>query len=172
MKLKYTTATALENVDIENLYLNGKRFALIDIDNTLTQWRSMDVADNVKAWMVAAKNRGFVLFLLSNNHNTQRSRTMAEALGAKWCEIKHKKPSKKAFDEALAYLNADNETTVMIGDQLYGDMLGASRAGIDGILLDPISKKEAPITKILRVREKLMGRRLVYRGNEKTYKER
>lgn len=172
MKLKYKAATALENVDIEELYLSGKRFIILDIDNTITRWKSLDVADPVKKWLKDAKNRGFELFLLSNNHNRQRSKNMAEKFDAKWCEIKHKKPSRKAFEEALTYLNADKNLTVMIGDQMYGDMLGAKRAGIDGILLDPIAETEAPITKILRVWERLMGRKIVYQSDEKTCVER
>lgn len=167
MKLNYISAKSLETVDFEQLYLQGKRFLILDIDNTVTEWKSHDVSESVKNWLNSAKKRGFTLFLLSNNHNKTRSCDMADMLGAKWCEIKHKKPSKRAFDEAIEYLNADKNECVMIGDQMYGDMLGAKRAGIDGILLDPISNKEAPITKILRIWERMMGRKLIYRKSKK-----
>lgn len=167
MKLNYMSEKSLETVDIEKLYLQGKRFLILDIDNTITEWKSLDVSEPVKIWLSNAKKRGFTIFLLSNNHNKTRSCDMADMLGAKWCEIKHKKPSAKAFDEAIKYLNANKKECVMIGDQMYGDMLGAKRAGIDGILLDPISKTEAPITKLLRIWEKMMGRKLIYRKNEK-----
>lgn len=166
MNLNYTCAESLESVDIEELYLCGKRFILLDIDNTVTEWKSLNVSDSVKLWLDNAKKRGFTIFLLSNNHNKTRSRDMANMLGAKWCEIAHKKPSQKAFDEAVEYLHAERKECVMIGDQMYGDMLGAKRAYIDGILLDPISKKEAPITKLLRIWEKLNGRKLVYRKDK------
>lgn len=166
MKLNCTCAESIESVDIDGLYLRGKRFIILDIDNTLTEWKSPNVADSVKIWLDEAKKRGFTLFLLSNNHNKTRSRDMAKMLGAEWCRINSKKPSPKAFAEAMEYLGAERNECVMIGDQMYGDMLGAKRSGIDGILLDPISKTEAPITKLLRVWEKLMGRKLVYRKDK------
>lgn len=166
MKLNYMCAESLESVDIDELYLQGKRFMILDIDNTITEWKSPDVSDSVKEWIKNARERGFTLFLLSNNHNKTRSRDMANMLGAKWCDIKYKKPSLKAFANVTEYLNADKKECVMIGDQMYGDMLGAKRADIDGILLDPIAKKEAPVTKILRVWERLMGRKIVYRKDK------
>ena len=163
MKLKYTTAPSLTAVDIDKLFSDGKRFVILDIDNTITEWRSMDISKEVLLWAQNAIQKGLTLFLLSNNHNYNRSSQLAQILGAKWCKVPHKKPSKKAFYCVLDYLGASAEQMVMIGDQLYGDMLGCNRCNITGILLDPISSKEAPITRILRVWERLCGRKVIFR---------
>ena len=163
MKLKYTTAPSLTVVDSDKLLLDGKRFVILDIDNTVTEWRSMDISKDVLTWAQNATQKGMTLFLLSNNHDHNRSSQLAQTLGAKWCKVPHKKPSKKAFECALDHMGANAEQTVMIGDQLYGDMLGCNRCNIAGILLDPISSREAPITRILRVWERLCGRKVIFR---------
>ena len=163
MRLKYTTAPSLTAVDLDKLLLDGKRFVILDIDNTVTEWRSMDISKEVLMWAQNATQKGMTLFLLSNNHDYNRSSQLAQKLGAKWCKVPHKKPSQKAFECALDYLGATVEQTVMIGDQLYGDMLGCNRCNIAGILLDPISSREAPITRILRVWERLCGRKVIFR---------
>ena len=167
MKLKYTTAPSLCAVDVDELLAMGKRFIILDIDNTITEWRSMEIGEDVLQWVKSAKQMGMTVFLLSNNHNYERSRTIATKLGARWCRVMHKKPSKKAFEEALSALSATAEQTVMIGDQLYGDMLGCNRSNIMGILLDPISSKEALITRILRVWERLCGRKVIFRQDKR-----
>ena len=46
------------------------------------------------------------------------------------------KPSMQYFDYALRQSGADNATTMMIGDNLQTDIMGANRAGLDTILFN------------------------------------
>ena len=101
MRLKYTTAPSLTVVDLDKLLLDGKRFVILDIDNTVTEWRSMDISKEVLTWAQNATQKGMTLFLLSNNHDHNRSSQLAQKLGANWCKVPHKKPSQKAFECAL-----------------------------------------------------------------------
>jgi len=56
------------------------------------------------------------------------------------------KPSKQYFDYALQVSGAQRETTLMIGDNLQTDILGALNAGIDAILFNrwQVNIDEAP----------------------------
>lgn len=47
------------------------------------------------------------------------------------------KPSKQYFDYALTQSHATRETTLMIGDNLQTDILGAKHAGIDTLYFNP-----------------------------------
>ena len=67
---------------------------------------------------------------------------------------------------ALEVLNAPAEETVMIGDQIYTDIAGARKMGIEGILVDPIYHKEALGTKLWRVRERVSGRHIVWQDSD------
>ena len=46
------------------------------------------------------------------------------------------KPSKDYFDYALKVSGANRETTLMIGDNLQSDILGALNAGLDAMLFN------------------------------------
>ena len=56
------------------------------------------------------------------------------------------KPSPAYFDYALRQSGAVRETTLMIGDNLQTDILGALNAGIDALLFNrwEVDVKEAP----------------------------
>ena len=51
--------------------------------------------------------------------------------------IGYNKPDQRIFKEALNKAKAKSEKSVMIGDHLEIDVLGANAAGIQGILFDP-----------------------------------
>ena len=69
------------------------------------------------------------------------------------------KPSERFFDYALSQTGASRETTVMIGDNLQTDIMGAKAAGIDTIFFnrDPDSEKsDEPthtVTSLLQIKD-------------------
>ena len=48
------------------------------------------------------------------------------------------KPSEKAFRSAMATIGGDNDNTVMIGDQLRKDILGANHIGMMSVLVETV----------------------------------
>ena len=165
MKYLYETARDVSQIDIDRLYKNGKRFIIIDLDNTVARWKTFIIKDSVKAWLRAALEKGFDICILSNNHNKERTVQAARMLGIKSFAPSKKKPSEKAYNETLEYMQANAQQTVMIGDQLFSDIRGAFRVGISGILVDPIYRKEAPITVLMRIVERIAGRNIVWQDN-------
>jgi putative hydrolase of the HAD superfamily len=47
-----------------------------------------------------------------------------------------KKPNRKIFDYALSAANTDTESSLMIGDNLEADILGAKNIGIDTVFFN------------------------------------
>jgi HAD superfamily hydrolase (TIGR01549 family) len=52
-------------------------------------------------------------------------------------EVSAWKPDPRIFEHALQRMNASAEQTVYVGDNYFADVIGAKRAGIQPILLDP-----------------------------------
>jgi putative hydrolase of the HAD superfamily len=52
-------------------------------------------------------------------------------------DVGKSKPAREVFTEALDRANAKQDESVMIGDNLHADVLGAERSGISGVLFDP-----------------------------------
>lgn len=165
MKKTYKTVSSVSQIDIAELYESGKRFIIIDLDNTIARWKTFIIKASVSSWLKKACEQNFQICILSNNHNRTRTVRIAELLGIKYFAASRKKPSRRAYCEALQYLQATAEQTVMIGDQLFSDMRGAAKAGIDGILVDPIYKKEAFITKLMRIGERMAGRNITWQDD-------
>ena len=165
MKYIYDKVRSISQIDLNKLYDKGKRCILIDLDNTIARWHTFTIKEDAMAWIEKAKSIGFKVCILSNSHNRQRPKKASEILEIDNCASSAKKPFEKAFLEAAEYCGVQKKEVVMVGDQLFCDVRGAIRAGIDAVLVDPIYKKEAFITKIMRFFERLKGRKINWQDN-------
>ena len=117
------------------------------------------IKNEARQWLRSALDKGFTVCILSNSMKKRRVQEIATALGVLFCEkTSFRKPSKKAYFHAIDLMGGTPEASVMVGDQVYTDITGAAKANIDGILVDPIYKREAFGTRIWRLRERLAGR--------------
>jgi putative hydrolase of the HAD superfamily len=52
-------------------------------------------------------------------------------------EVNSWKPDTKIFEHALQHLDLQPEDALYVGDNFYADVIGARRAGIHPVLIDP-----------------------------------
>ncbi len=136
---------------------------IVDLDNTIARWNTSIIKDDARKWIAEALGKGFKICILSNSMKKGRVRKIAQELQVSCCGGRgFRKPSKKAYLHALEVLNAPAEEAAMIGDQIYTDIKGAQKMGIEGILVDPIYHREALGTKVWRLRERAAGRHIVW----------
>ncbi|MBX3095282.1 MAG: YqeG family HAD IIIA-type phosphatase [Fimbriimonadaceae bacterium] len=147
----------LHEVNVDELWARGKRLILLDVDNTLLPWRSMDLPQETLDWVKHAEEKGFALCVISNTRHPERLKALCESLGIDFV-LARMKPSRQMFVKAMSRHKAGPTETVMIGDQLLTDVLGANRAGIDAIWVTPMSNVEFAGTRINRVIEAVIGR--------------
>ncbi len=140
-------------IDYESWYAKGKRALLFDIDNTLVPHGAP--ADEKAIDLFEKLNRiGFKTCLISNNREP-RVRTFAEKVGALYL-WKAGKPSPRGFESACAMMKESPEHTLFVGDQLFTDIWGANRAGIETILVEPIHPKEEIQIVLKRILERIV----------------
>lgn len=151
----------LAEVSLTELWEQGKRLILLDADNTLLPWQSEEIPEISRAWITEAKKQGFTVILVSNTRNRSRLEKLAGALDIKAATGKFK-PSRSMFEWSMREAGAVPEQTVMIGDQIFTDVLGANRAQVDSILVQRLAEREFLGTKFNRFLEKLVKRRLVH----------
>ena len=83
------------------------------------------------------RQAGIQLFLLSNSRKPERPRRFAQALGIPF--LGHAgKPKRGGYRKAMEQMGRTAEETMMVGDQIFTDVLGAKRTGIPVILVQPI----------------------------------
>lgn len=115
---------------------NGIKGAAVDIDNTLTGENSNYISEEVRSWVKEIKASGVNLVIVSNNHEP-RVKPFADDIGLAFiCETG--KPSPRRIAEILRMLDTEKEETVMVGDQIFTDVLFAGRCGIKSVLVEPM----------------------------------
>ena len=115
----------------------GIRLVLADLDNTLVPYRATEPPAELMAWKEALEENGIRLFLLSNSRKPGRAQKFAEKLGIPF-QGHSGKPKRRGYLKAMERMGARPEETVMVGDQIFTDTLGANNAGVPPLLVRPI----------------------------------
>lgn len=150
-------ADTLPDVSLDELAARGLRGVIVDLDNTVCAYRRPELAPGVADWVAAARDRGFALVLVSNNF-TERVASVGAQLGIPVVP-NALKPLPFAFLRALRLLGTPRRATVVIGDQLFTDVLGAKFLGLRTVLTKPLVEKDFPLTRLLRFLERTLAGR-------------
>lgn len=126
-------------IDYGALYEEGFRGVIFDIDNTLSV-HGGPPPEKTRLLFERLRELGFSTCLLSNNKEP-RVRPFAEAVASPYI-AKAGKPSVRGYEQAMVCMGTKRSQTVFVGDQLFTDIYGARRAGIQSILVDPIDPHE------------------------------
>ena len=143
-------ASSAYEIDYKKLYEAGIRGIIFDIDNTLVPH---DAPADEKSMLLIKKihDEGIKTYILSNN-GEGRVKSFADAVGSDYIFKAHK-PEKGGFIECMKRMGSDEKSTVLIGDQLFTDVWGASNAGIRSILVKRINFHERYYIHLKRVLE-------------------
>ena len=149
----------LSHVDIDrDIMARGFEYVLLDVDNTILTRDTHEVPRDVGFWLARARDAGIVFCLLSNNwhHGVY---DLAERLDLP-IVAKAVKPLPPAFIFAMNKIGSNRKNTLVIGDQLVTDVMGAHALGMKAYLLAPLVEQDLPHTLILRNFERMvMGER-------------
>ena len=128
---------SISHISPKALAAKGIKLVLADLDNTLVPYKVPEPTPEVIAWKRALEAEGIRLFLLSNSRKPTRPGHFAQSLGIDF--IGHAgKPKKGGYLRALERTGFAREQTVMVGDQIFTDTLGACRMGVVPLLVEPI----------------------------------
>lgn len=159
-------ATVMD-ISLDELWAQGYRAIIIDLDNTLVGYRRVEPAEEVIAWVRAAQTRGFALAIVSNNVRAWVS-SIATFLGIVTYVPAALKPLPFGLFRAVRKLRVPRKETVVVGDQLFTDVLGARLLGLTAILTDPLLREHRAMSIVRWVeRRMLMGMQRSTTGGEK-----
>ncbi len=126
----------------------GFKHVLLDMDNTVLPRDGSGIPRDVVYWLSCLRRAGIAVCLLSNNWHESPYRA-AQELGlpvvAKAC-----KPLPHAFLIARDRIGARSATTLVVGDQLSTDILGAHVLGMKAYLVCPLVEADLKHTQVLR----------------------
>lgn len=116
---------------------HGIRLLLCDLDYTLAPKSQPEPDDDLRRWLAEVQAAGVTVMILSNNRSPARVERFCRDLGITY-EGHAGKPSPRGFRRAMARCGAALEETAMLGDKLLTDMLGANRAGVLPLMVEPL----------------------------------
>lgn len=148
-----------EEIPFERLASDGVRAVLFDLENTLIPPGGPFTADG-RAVVQRARSAGLAVAVVSNA-SAAWVRLELEREGIPFVAPAGK-PGRDAFERGCALLGVRASDSVYAGDQVITDVLGAQRAGLRAILLEPKYTNEALSSRfqraIVRALERLTAR--------------
>ena len=139
------------SINYDKLKENNIKCLLFDLDNTIATLDEIKPTKNIIELFKKIKRMNFDIYIFSNAIS-KRVKPFSDELKVKSIPFALK-PFKRNFKKIIEKYNKDQ--IAIIGDQIFTDILGGNKAGINTILVDPISKKDLLLTKINRILEKL-----------------
>lgn len=133
----YEYAESVFAIDYKKLYDLGFRGIIFDIDNTLVH-HGEDSTPEVDELFKKIHATGLKTVLLSNNTD-ERIEHFLENIESPYVYDAHK-PETEGYFKALEILGVKKDEAVVIGDQVFTDILGANKCGIPSILVKFLRK--------------------------------
>lgn len=127
------------HIDFDRIYADGYRGLIFDIDNTLVT-HGAPANEQAIALFAHLKKLGFQCCLLSNNQEP-RVKLFNDSVHVNYIYDAHK-PSVANYQKAMEIMGTTCETTMFIGDQIFTDIWGAKKTGIQTIMVKYIHPKE------------------------------
>lgn len=120
----------------------GIRLLLTDLDNTLALHETARPTEEVRRWVEDLTAAGIQVMIVSNNRSPARVEAYCSDLGIPY--VGHAgKPKRGRLLEAMRRGGASPETTALLGDQIFTDVLGARRCGFHAFCVEPVCGRDS-----------------------------
>lgn len=149
----YEYVESVFSIDYNKLYNKGYRGVIFDIDNTLVH-HGEDSTKEIDELFQIIHRTGLKTLLLSNNDEERIQRFLKNIDSLYICDAQ--KPHPANYLKAVKMLGIKKKEAVFIGDQIFTDIYGANRSGIDNILVKYLRYEDETKIGIRRNLEKII----------------
>ena len=144
----------------------GIKGVLLDVDNTLAFPGGQIPLDGVPEWLDTLRAAGLKLAIASNARR-RRVQPFAAALDLPFVSLSCK-PLPFGLARARGLLGCKRRETVLVGDQLFTDVLGGNLCGIRTVLVQPAVAEQGRLFSLKRRFEAWVLRRQALGAGETT----
>lgn len=125
------------DINVEMLDAMGVNGIIVDVDETLAEQNSQKLFGGVKLWLEYMRKNDRKIIIVSNNFKN-RVEPLATALGIPYITA-GLKPFPIGLIRAAMKIKCKIREVVVVGDQIFTDILGANLCGMKSILVEPVS---------------------------------
>ena len=151
---------SIDMLEVEWLKSQGIRCVLMDRDNTCVPRDSKVAPPKVQDWIDRVHAAGIPTCVVSNNFHSKQVERSARELDSE-CIHHAMKPAPFAVRAALKRMGVSPSEAVLIGDQVYTDIIAGNLAGVRTVLVRPQCNTDLWYTHIMRI-----GERAILHGRE------
>lgn len=159
-------AESVFSLDYQKILDRGYKAVIFDIDNTLTH-HGEDSTPEIDALFQKIHSIGLQSLLLSNN-SKKRIERFIRNIDTLYVE-EADKPNPSGFLKAIEILGFKKSEILYIGDQIFTDVYGANKIGLDNILVKYLRYPDEKKIGIKRNLEKII---LYFYEKNKKYRHR
>lgn len=138
---------------------NNFKYVLFDLDNTLDSPYDKNMNRNTNDYLLSLIKNNIVPIIISNN-SENRVKSYVGSLKIIYL-ARALKPFTRKISNFLVKNNINKSRCVMVGDQIFTDIKCSKKLKIESILLEPLQKKDKPITFINRLLDKHYRNKLI-----------
>ena len=127
---------ALTDIHPDFFVNNGIRLVMLDFDNTIIPYTTDEPTPLMASWLTWVRDCGIYVCVVSNSKKNR---------APVFCEKHHlhcithaNKPGRKGIRQCMEKFGMTPDESVLIGDQIFTDTLGANRCGVRSILVKSI----------------------------------
>ena len=149
----------------EFLQAEGVRAILSDLDDTLTCHDSQELAPEYRAWLDRIAAAGIRFCILSNN-SEERTRPFCDRNGLDFT-AHARKPLRRAVLATVERMGITPDEVLLVGDQIFTDILCGKNAGIRTAAVKPIGNRATKFIAVKRFLEHPIWRAYFRRKEDK-----
>jgi len=168
--IPFAHAKSVYEIDIEFYIRNNVKNLFLDLDNTLDSYKCRKPSKNAISLIKKIKENGVKVYIISNNRKN-RVNGYASRIP---CDFLYKsfKPFPLKINRFIKENGLNKNECMIVGDQLMTDVLLGYNAKIRVVLTEKIVKEDQPTTRINRlfdnpIRKKLFKKKLLIDWREK-----
>lgn len=122
-------------IDEDFLRENRVEALVLDLDNTLSMHGDPVPEEGVEDWLDKMRGLGIKMRVVSNNTN-RRVAPLAARLGLEFT-ANGAKPLTFGITRAMKAMGADRNVTLVVGDQIFMDIVAGNLRGVRTVLVEP-----------------------------------
>lgn len=144
-------------IDEEFLRKNRVKALILDMDNTLSMHGDPAAEIGVPEWLAKMRRLGVRMCVVSNN-TTKRVAPLAAKLGLPFT-ANGAKPLTFGVNRAVKKMRVRKRETLVVGDQIFTDVMAGNLAGIRTALVEPFHLEKTWTFRLKRKAESLVFHR-------------
>lgn len=146
--------TEFDQISAKQLKQEGIKLILFDFDNTLARHRSSKLTKKASDYLLSLKSERIQVYIISNAKK-KRITPVLDSLGLDGRGMSYK-PLPLFINKTIKSMGIKKNETILIGDQIFTDVLAGNLAGIRSVYIKRISDDESASIRFKRKFEKFI----------------